>query len=637
MKELRNPFKIRVAEHIESDATFVRLFSPEVLDLLHHHDVWRKPQIIRSAPGGGKTSLLRLFTPRTLSTVCGLRGAEYSKDLVGRLKGMDAIDENGPRVLGILLSCSRSYSDLDDLPVDTVRKQRLLLSLLNARFVLGALQGALVLKHLIYPNDLRLLKVEAKDTPLSMTLRSNNGEDLYQWAMKVERTICEALDSFAPLEPNLPGSDCLASPRFITEASLTCKGEQVASHLILMLDDVHQLASRQREFLLKEILVSRLPVGVWIAERLEALDTDELLTPGVLCGRDYDSIIYIEDYWRRASGKRFERVVTNIADRRAREAKDMESGPFNACLQESLSGSLFAKAATVVQRRVRDMARGTKRYSAWITERENHQAGPQEMAIAWRDLEILIERDKRKAQQQFDFNLGAEELGCRDGSSVRAAAELFLCREFDIPYYYGVSRLASLASANIDQFLELAGGLFEEVVSALLLKRPGQLTPRDQERILKKSIEDKWRTLPQRMRHGTEVLTLIEAMGKFARWETDKPNAPYAPGVTGIAVTMEERATLKGCNADAQGIEGCLLRLGDVLSACIAHNLLEVALDHRCKGRRWMILYLNRFLCAHFGLPLQYGGWRERTLGQLLEWLERGFTPPRRHEGGLLV
>jgi len=36
-----------------------------------------------------------------------------------------------------------------------------------------------------------------------------------------------------------------------------------------------------------------------------------------------------------------------------------------------------------------------------------------------------------------------------------------------------------------------------------------------------------------------------------------------------------------------------------------------------------MVMYLNRMLCVHFGLPLQYGGWREKRLADLQGWLSR--------------
>ena len=46
-----------------------------------------------------------------------------------------------------------------------------------------------------------------------------------------------------------------------------------------------------------------------------------------------------------------------------------------------------------------------------------------------------------------------------------------LAREFDLPYYYGPEAISRLASLNIQQFLGLAGEVFEEAVAAELLRR----------------------------------------------------------------------------------------------------------------------------------------------------------------------
>ena len=58
MREPRNPFRLRASESIESDATFLRLFGPGMLDLLPAENLWDKPQVFRSAPGGGQDFII---------------------------------------------------------------------------------------------------------------------------------------------------------------------------------------------------------------------------------------------------------------------------------------------------------------------------------------------------------------------------------------------------------------------------------------------------------------------------------------------------------------------------------------------------------------------------------------------------
>ena len=62
-----------------------------------------------------------------------------------------------------------------------------------------------------------------------------------------------------------------------------------------------------------------------------------------------------------------------------------------------------------------------------------------------------------------------------------------------------------------------------------------------------------------------------------------------------------------------------------VLAECVAENLLvtrpSAASTSRSSGT---VFYLNRTLCAHYGLPLQFGGWQDVTCKDLFDWMERG-------------
>jgi len=91
MSERRNPFRLRASEHLKSDRDFVRLFCPGVLDTLGVEGLWDLPRVIRSAPGAGKTSLLRLFTPSALLAVHGLRADDEVKDLFKRLRDRKSV------------------------------------------------------------------------------------------------------------------------------------------------------------------------------------------------------------------------------------------------------------------------------------------------------------------------------------------------------------------------------------------------------------------------------------------------------------------------------------------------------------------------------------------------------------------
>lgn len=633
MRESRNPFRLRSSEAIENDVTFLKLFGPGMLDLLPQAEMlWTKPRIIRSAAGAGKTSLLRLFTPMALTTLHAFQGLDDLKELHSRMSGLGAIDPSGPRLLGVFLSCARNYGILEDLEADGVRKHRLLFGLLNARIVLATLRSCLLLRNLRFPEDLVRVALSPNagaELPLGLDVR--DGVQLYRWAATLEESVCDAIDSFDDgTVTSLPGSDTLYALSLLAPGQLLIDGQRVADHGLLLLDDVHHLTSQQRGLVLKATAELRQGVGVWLAERFEALSTDELLQTGVTEGRDYDQEILIEKFWR-SSQKKFENLMMSVADRRASAALSVDVNSLDSCLQASLEGTewdaSYEQAITRVSQRVGELTSHSHRFADWIQDREKQTGTLRERAVSWRVLEILVHRELRKEQRTFDFPISALDLAERAVSSVRAAAELFLSKEFRIPYYFGHKKLANLASWNIEQFMRLAGDEFEEVVSTYLITKSAMLNASRQDALLRNASTSLWAEIPRRARYGEHVQRFLKAIGGYCQSRTYEDSAPYDPGVTGIAISMRDREQLKDPQFLRRNPQYAVL--ADVIAASIANNLLEAQLDYNVKGDKWMVLNLNRLLCVSYDLPLGYGGFKERRLPELHSWMMSGFEPKR--------
>lgn len=644
MRGLRNPFRLRRAESIDTDDAFLTLFEPGILEILPQGTLWESVHIIRSAAGGGKTSLIRMFTPSSLIAL-SRRGKDDAKtrELYQRMKDFEAMDETGPIVLGVLLTCGRGYSILQDLNIDQARKTRFFFGLLNARITLAFLRGALQLKGLDFPDDLKRIRVaSSKQTPSLQPISFPcSGQLLYQWAEQREAALCESLDSVGPLKAeSLPGDDALYSLDLIEPGNITLDGNSIAKRVLLMMDDIQNLTAHQRGVLVSTIIVARSTIGVWIAERFEALSAQEMLSSGAEKGRDYVSPIEIESFWRSRYEK-FEKLATKVATRRIEEASDTELSSFVSCLQGKLTGQVwderFAKIAAIVADRLKAKYGTNGRFREWIRLREAFEGTSQERAIEWRGLEIIIERELNKKQKGLfdDLSLGEKDLDKKDDSSVANAAELFLAREFQLPYYFGIERIARLASLNIQQFLGLSGEVFEEATAAELLRRTVALSPERQHAIMKEMAKQFWDAIPEKVRHGRALRQLLESVGNFCRAYTYRPSAPGDPAVSGTAIRMTERTQLfNAASKPTQANEG-MVRLGEMLASALSHNLLVAQLDYNCKLEKWMVLNLNRLLCVHFDLPLGYGLYKERPLKTLVQWLDRPYVESA-EEGRLL-
>src|SRR3954466_7345294 len=102
-----NPFLERMSESTTSDQDFVRLFSPKILERLPEDTLGGGVHIFRSSPGGGKTTLLRAFTPAALRAFWNARRVPEMSESYQRLSARGILDEHaGPQILGVLLSCA---------------------------------------------------------------------------------------------------------------------------------------------------------------------------------------------------------------------------------------------------------------------------------------------------------------------------------------------------------------------------------------------------------------------------------------------------------------------------------------------------------------------------------------------------
>lgn len=626
--KLRNPFKMRASEKVESDASFLRLFSPIALDTLAEKHtngkLWGNVLFIHSSPGAGKTSLIRVFEPSSLVTLLANKSASDYKELFSCLKRIETVTNDSIEVLGVTLICTRNYEILEELNISEAQKKRIFFSLLNARIVISTLRAISNLSQQTFPDCLSRIYFDYNNSEnyFKSITTPCTGEELYNWASNLERQIYRAVDSFLPIDDlSIEGHDELFAFSILTPDCLTIDGKKISNKILFMLDDAHKLSRAQRNVFRRYVIERRGNFNIWISERLEALEPDEQLRS--FNERDYEEI-NLEKFWSDSYGK-FEKILKSISDKRAAlSTEDVNS--FQEFLTSNLNEERYKdnlqKQIETSWQTIQKLTAISNKFDEWVKVAHDFQGSVFEKAQFLKEMEILIQRNLGKSQMSFEFPLTKLELDDKMSSEITSAARLFLSQEAKIPYYFGFGALSRLSSNNIEQFLAFAGELFEEMISNKISGKEIIVGDDSQEKIIKEIAERKWREISRTIPYSTQIIRFLTALGEFAQKDTFKPNAPYAPGVNGFAIKnkVELKLISEGFWLDSQIYEP----LVNVISTCVAFNLLEVkTINQGKKGQVWEVYYLNRWLCVKFGLPMSYGGWRHKTPDELLKWTKK--------------
>jgi len=659
MTYIPNPFRIRLAEQQRDTGQFLRTFGAGMLDLVPDaNSAWDRLVVLQSAPGAGKTSLLRMFTPAALRGVA--TAPDDYADLLDKLVSRGALADGSPAVLGVLIGLGKDYKALLDLGPESRGGEIVFYRLLDARIIVRFVEASLVAAGLRFPADAARIQLSINDDAsgedatgaLARLLRFHedqhevepvatpvSGDVLLRVARRHEADVLALLDSLLPVNwSDAHGHSRLYSLPLLSGSTVVVDGNPIARRTALLFDDVHDLASEQRRSLYAELMNRTLNIGRWIAERYTALEDDELLTDSSPDGRDV-RIIRVEEAistsGRGGRTRSLDRVFNDIANSRARgplSVAGITTDQFTSLLRapDDLDPAMTAPAHQLVLANLEQLLARHPGYRIWVERamQEGLSEGAMRSLVRAREVQVLIERDAQKpAPTLFESDAPERDYNDLTGSDTRAAARLFLAREARLPYYAGASVISELASRNVEQYLGIAGDLFDLMSAAIVLDRPPALAPEEQDRQVRLASRRLWEAIPNRVSHGADVMALLHAVAANARSETYRPNAPYAPGVTGTAFPYFQRerlATALTTNADAQ-----LTRLAQAVTSAIANNLLEVHQPNKTKNGTWTVLYLNRLLCPYFDLPLQRGGFREQTLPRLGEWLLRAAEADR--------
>ena len=628
-----NPFRERRSERTTSDQEFALVFSPKILEKLSDDVLKGGVHIFRSAPGGGKTTILRAFTPSVLRSFWRAKANNELKESFPLFVEKGVLDDQeGAKLLGVLISCASGYADLP--PGASSIEEGPFRALLDCRVVLRTIRS--LSAYLGFSADESLDSIELEYEEGAQDIQGipklTSAGKLAEWAETQEKRIYAELDAFAGrTNQTLPASQRFESVLCLQSVHFMQNGMPVATNRLLMIDDLHRLRRKQRDLLVDELTVQRPEIPIWLAMRTLILG-DALLSQGARSGRDIQEYS-LEELWGGSKGiHQFIPFAQNVLDRRMNR-QDTVTGNFSQRLREQLEPEelrAFIQSGIDAFRAAVQPHEKNARYSEWIARAEKKSAEPTlDMLLELFVTRILVARDASKKQLSFDLALPAEKIDDKNSSSLRGAAEIQLHEELKLPYFYGLERLCVMATYNVEELLSMAAALYDGIVARQVLrKRSPELSPAEQEKILRESAAQRLKFVPKQYTEGTRPQKLITSIGGYCRERTFLPNAPYPPGVTGVRLSQSEMEKLQAYSK-ALGEQGALLKR--VLSECIAENLLVLRQSSASTVRdSGSIFYLNRTLCAHFGLPLQMGGWQDVSCMDLIDWMSRGWKPKQR-------
>jgi hypothetical protein len=125
----RNPFRVRASARAVSDDQFIKTFAASAVEILRDPDnPWTGLVFVRSAPGGGKTTLLRLLTPGSLQRAIAYGEDQRYRATRDALQDAGVVDGQRALLWGVFLPFAIEYRTLDDLGARSLPVFRALLS-----------------------------------------------------------------------------------------------------------------------------------------------------------------------------------------------------------------------------------------------------------------------------------------------------------------------------------------------------------------------------------------------------------------------------------------------------------------------------------------------------------------------------
>ena len=318
----------------------------------------------------------------------------------------------------------------------------------------------------------------------------------------------------------------------------------------------------------------------------------------------------------------FYSMISKIADRRVKDAQLSLITNFSDCISENIDLKPYNKilkkyCSEIFSFLVNNYETQQKYSEILLYLKENEQMTALDKAI-WYECIMIMER--REQSGQLSFFLGEVKTLESFKEFVNAnekGARFYVCHKCKIPFYYGMNNLQILSSYNVQQFLVFAGAYFDSCriksLGSYGRRKKITLTAEEQIETISNIVRQRWDDMDFRYSNIDIIKRFLNNIGKLGQYARDLGKNSYEGGAyTGISLNgIELKENLY--NPEYQ-------LLVEVLGSCISSRYLE-----RREGKKSgeIILYLNRWLCVYYGLPLAYGGFKRCTMNKLLKMCQQ--------------
>lgn len=613
----KNPFLVK---NTEQQSDFLALFESTVLQMIEEKN-FSGVSYVSSTPGAGKTSLFRAFSNEILSRAASKEQKDDNKEYFDNMKRLGVIYNDRTLLLSGYLSCARSYSIIEEMFQNGRRKQ-VFFALLNYRIAISFMRGI----EKVFDWSLEdYEKVSFLNLPEEMEAESEhfkNGRTLYEWACHGERELCKYLDSDRAEGITLSFiNTTLIVLKLFEPNNILINEEQYFEKTLMIFDDFHKLATKQRQYVSEAVLTLKANIGVWFGQRLEGVENAQVISMDGSLDRDYNLNIVIDNYWPEKNAS-FYSMINKIADRRVKDAQLSTITNFSDCISEDIDLKPYNKTLKKYCAEINSFLvksyETQQKYSEVLSYlKENEQMTALDKAI-WYECIMIMERRDQSGQLSFFFGeVKSLESFKEFVYTNEKGARFYVCHKCKIPFYYGMNNLQILSSYNVQQFLVFAGAYFDSCriksLGSYGRRKKITLTAEEQIETISNIVRQRWDDMDFRYSNIDIIKRFLNNIGELGQSARDLGKNSYEGGAyTGIA--------LNGIELKKNLYNPEYRLLIEVLGACISSRYLE-----RREGKKSgeIILYLNRWLCVYYGLPLAYGGFKRCNMNRLLKMCQQ--------------